>query len=223
MPRARLLQTRRCRSRTPDTNAIRTATTNDRGEYTFPSLDIGPYQLQVKKQGFSTYVQTGIVLQVNTNPSIMVTLQVGSVNQEIDVQANAAMVETQSPAVNQVINPQQVVDLPLNGRQATDLVALSGAAVNTNGAGGSINTLDYPNAVSYSVAGSQPNATNYYLDGAQHLDYRTNVGLPMPFPDALAEFSVGISAMPANLGYASRRHSKRSHARRRQQLPRKSL
>ena len=183
-----------------DTNAIRTATTNDRGEYTFPSLDIGPYQLQVKKEGFSSYVQSGIVLQVNTSPAIMVTLQVGSVNQEIDVQANAAMVETQSPAVNQVINPQQVVDLPLNGRQATDLVALSGAAVNTNGAGGSINTLDYPNAVSYSVAGSQPNATNYYLDGAQHLDYRTNVGLPMPFPDALAEFSVGISAMPANLG-----------------------
>lgn len=182
------------------TNAIRTTTTNERGEYSFPSLDIGPYQLQVKKEGFSTYVQTGIVLEVNTNPSIMVSMQVGSVTQQIEVQANAAMVETQSPAVSQVINPQQVVDLPLNGRQATDLVALSGAAVSTGGAGGTINTLDYPNAVSYSVAGSQPNATNYYLDGAQHLDYRTNVGLPMPFPDALAEFSVGLSALPANLG-----------------------
>ena len=186
--------------RNTDTNAVRTVVTNERGEYSFPSLDIGPYQLQVKKEGFSTYLQTGIVLQVNTNPSIMVSLQLGSVNQQVEIQANAAMVETQSPAVSQVINPQQVVDLPLNGRQATDLIALSGAAVNTNGAGGSINTLDYPNAVSYSVAGSQPNATNYYLDGAQHLDYRTNVGLPMPFPDALAEFSVGISAMPANLG-----------------------
>ena len=46
-----------------NTNAIRTATSNDRGEYTFPSLEIGPYQLQVKKQGFSTYVQNGIVLR----------------------------------------------------------------------------------------------------------------------------------------------------------------
>ena len=182
------------------TNAIRTATTNERGEYSFPSLEIGPYQLQVKKEGFSTYLQSGIVLEVNTNPSVMVSLKVGSVNEQIEVQANAAMVETQNPAVSQVINPQQVVDLPLNGRQATDLVALSGAAVSTGGAGGTINTLDYPNAVSYSVAGSQPNATNYYLDGAQHLDYRTNVGLPMPFPDALAEFSVGLSATPANLG-----------------------
>lgn len=186
--------------RNTDTNAVRTSVSNEKGEYTFPSLEIGSYQLQVKKEGFSSYVQTGIVLQVNTNPSIMVTLQVGSISQEIDIQANAAMVETQSPAVSQVINPQQIVDLPLNGRQATDLIALSGGAVNTNGTGGTINTLDYPNAVSYSVAGSQPNATNYYLDGAQHLDYRTNVGLPMPFPDALAEFSVGISSMPANLG-----------------------
>lgn len=182
------------------TNASRTTTTNENGEYTFPSLEIGPYQLQVQKEGFSTYVQNGIVLQVNTNPSITVALQVGSLTQQVSVEANASMVETQNPAVNQVINTTQVVDLPLNGRQATDLIALSGAAVNTNGAGGSINTLDYPNAVSYSVAGSQPNATNYYLDGAQHLDYRTNVGLPMPFPDALAEFSVGVSAMPANLG-----------------------
>src|SRR5947209_6384171 len=186
--------------RNTGTNAVRTSITDEKGEYTFPSLEIGSYQLQVKKEGFSSYVQTGIVLQVNTNPSIMVTLQVGSISQEIDIQANAAMVETQSPAVSQVINPQQIVDLPLNGRQATDLIALSGGAVNTNGTGGTINTLDYPNAVSYSVAGSQPNATNYYLDGAQHLDYRTNVGLPMPFPDALAEFSVGISSMPANLG-----------------------
>jgi hypothetical protein len=186
--------------RNTNTNAIRTVTSGRQGEYSFPNLDIGPYQLQVKKEGFSTYVQNGIVLQVNTNPSVMVTLQVGSVTQEVEIQANAAMVETQSAVVSQVINPQQIVDLPLNGRQATDLIALSGAAVNTNGSGGTINTLDYPNAVSYSVAGSQPNSTNYYLDGGQHLDYRTNVGLPMPFPDALAEFSVGISSMPANLG-----------------------
>ena len=183
-----------------DTNAVRTAQSSSKGEYSLPSLEIGPYTLQIQKAGFSTYIQNGIVLQVNTNPEINVTLQVGNVTQEVEVQSNAAMVESQDTAVTQVIDPQQVVDLPLNGRQATDLIALSGAAVNTNGAGGAINTLDYPTAVSYSVAGSQPNATNYYLDGAQNMDYRTDVGLPMPFPDALAEFSLGISSMPANLG-----------------------
>jgi hypothetical protein len=186
--------------RNTDTNAVRTVQTDATGAYTFPSLAIGPYSLQVKKEGFETYVQNGIVLQVGDNPKIHVALPVGTVTQQIEVQANAAMVESQSSAVNQVINPQQIVDLPLNGRQPTDLIALSGAAVNTLGAAGTVNTLDYPTAVSYSVAGSQPNATNYYLDGAQHLDFRTNVGLPMPFPDALAEFSLGISSMPANLG-----------------------
>jgi Carboxypeptidase regulatory-like domain len=186
--------------RNTDTNAVRTALSDAAGAYSFPSLAIGPYRLQVKKDGFETYLQTGIELQVGNNPQINVALQVGTVTQQVEVQANAVMVESQNTAVTQVINPQQVVDLPLNGRQATDLIALSGAAVNTQGVGGTVNNLDYPSAVSYSVAGSQANATNYYLDGAQNVDYRTNVGLPMPFPDALAEFNLGISAMPANLG-----------------------
>ena len=186
--------------RNTDTNILHTVHSDSGGAYTIPSLPIGHYQLQVKKQGFSTYVQSGITLEVNSNPEINVGLQVGLVTQEVEVQANASMVESHDTSVTQVINTEQVVDFPLNGRQPTDLIALSGAAVNTNGAGGAINTLDYPSAVSYSVAGSQANATNYYLDGAQNVDFRTNVGLPMPFPDALAEFSLGISAMPANLG-----------------------
>jgi len=182
------------------TNEVRTVQTDDRGEYRIPSLPVGPYQLEVKKQGFSTFIQNGIELVVNTNPDIVVTLKVGSVDQQIEITAGASMVEAHDTAITQVINGDEVVDLPLNGRQPTDLIALSGAAVNTAGAGGNVNTLDYPTAVAYSVAGSQANATNYYLDGAPNLDYRTDVGLPMPFPDALAEFSLGISSMPANLG-----------------------
>jgi hypothetical protein len=184
-----------------DTNAIRTADTSDVGYYAFPSLPIGPYKLQVSKEGFTSYVQSGIVLQVGTNPAIDVTMQVGAVTQTVEVQANAAMVETQSNAgLGQVIQPEQVVDLPLNNRQAAQLIALSGAAVNTGGSGGIINNLDYPTAVSFSVAGSQGNATNYYLDGTINMDFRTNVGLPLPFPDALQEFKVESSALPANVG-----------------------
>lgn len=182
------------------TNEVRTVQTDGRGEYSIPSLPIGPYQLEVKKQGFSTFIQNGIELVVNTNPEIVVTLKVGSVDQQIEITAGASMVEAHDTAITQVINGEEVVDLPLNGRQPTDLIALSGAAVNTAGSGGTINSLDYPTTVAYAVAGTQPNATNYYLDGAPNLDYRTNVGLPMPFPDALAEFSLGISSMPANTG-----------------------
>ncbi len=182
-----------------DTNAVRTLQTGPDGAYNFPSLVIGPYKLEVKKDGFQTYVQSGIVLQLNVNPSVNVEMKLGNVTQSVEVQADAAMVETQSTGVGQVIQPEQVVDLPLNGRQATQLIALSGAAV-VSGAGGTVNTLDYPSAVSFSVAGSQGNETNYQLDGSPNMDYRTNVGAPMPFPDALQEFRVESNSLPANSG-----------------------
>jgi hypothetical protein len=184
-----------------DTNATRTAQTSDDGAYLFPSLAIGPYRLQVTKEGFVTYAQTGIVLQVNSNPAIDVTLQIGAVTQTVEVHANAAMVETQSNAgLGLVIQPEQILDLPLNGRQANVLVLSSGAAVNNTGVGGVQNNLDYPGSVAYSVAGSQGNATNYFLDGAVNMDFRTNIGLPLPFPDALQEFKVESSALSASAG-----------------------
>lgn len=179
-----------------DTNAVRTTQTTEAGLFNLPSLAIGTYKLEVSKSGFQTYVQSGIVLQVNSSPTIPISLQIGSVSQTVEVQANAAMVETQSNGVCQVIQPEQVVDLPLNGRQATQLIALSGAAVY----GGSQGTLSYPTVVSFSEAGSQENATNYFLDGSSNLDYRTNAGEPLPFPDALQEFKVASSALPADAG-----------------------
>jgi hypothetical protein len=188
-----------------DTGGVRTTQTTDDGAFSLPSLAIGPYKLQVTKEGFQTFVQSGIILQVNSDPTIAVTLQVGSATQTVEVKANAAMVETQSNGVGQVIQPEQVIDLPLNGRQVTQLISLSGAAVNTGGAGGLAGSLDYEGpggtgAVTFSVAGSQSNATNYFLDGSSNMDYRSDAGEPMPFPDALQEFKVESSALPADLG-----------------------
>jgi len=183
-----------------DTNAVKTAQSGNDGSYSFPALTVGPYKLEVRKDGFETYVQSGIVLQLNVNPTVNVALQLGSITQSVEVKADAAMVETQNTGVGQVIQPEQVLDLPLNDRQVTQLIALSGAAVSTTGSGGTINTLDYPTAVSFSVAGSQANETNYKLDGSPNMDYRTNVGAPLPFPDALQEFRVESNSLPANSG-----------------------
>src|SRR5579871_946776 len=183
-----------------NTEAARSSVTGADGAYIFTNLPIGPYRLQAKKDGFSTYNQTGIVLQVDSNPEINVTMAVGALNEQISVEANAAMIETQSNAVGQVIDQQRVVDLPLNGRNVTQLIALSGAAVNASATGGIANNLDYPTVAAFSVAGGQGNATNYFLDGGTHLDPRTNVGLPLPFPDALQEFKVETSTLPANYG-----------------------
>src|SRR6185437_3975857 len=121
-----------------DTGIAHPAQTKDDGSYEVSQLPVGPYRIEVKKEGFQTYAQSGIVLQLNTNPTVNVTLQIGSISQTIEVQADAAMVETQSTGVGQVIQPEEVVDLPLNGRNAAQLIALSGAAI-SSGAGGILN------------------------------------------------------------------------------------
>src|SRR5262245_54429006 len=107
-----------------DTSAARNAETGHDGDYLVTHLAVGPYRLQVTKSGFATYSQSGIVLQVNSNPLINVALKVGAVSEQIEVTANAAMVETTANTVGQVIDRQRVVELPLNGRNVTQLIAL---------------------------------------------------------------------------------------------------
>ena len=186
-----------------DTNAAHATQTDADGTYAIPALPVGPYRLQVTKDGFSAYILNGIKLDVDAHPELNVTLQVGQVAQQIEVQANAAMVETQSNGVGQLLEDRSVVDLPLNGRNVTQLVALSGAATNMTNAGTGqslISNKNYPTSVAYSVGGSQSNQTLYVLDGSPNMDPVSNVALPMPFPDALQEFKVQTSSLPANYG-----------------------
>ncbi|HEY7337959.1 MAG TPA: carboxypeptidase-like regulatory domain-containing protein, partial [Bryobacteraceae bacterium] len=180
------------------TGLTRSVQTGPDGAYTIPSLPIGPYRMSVAKEGFSSYVQEGVVLQVDSNPVIDVALKIGSLSQEVVVQADANMVETHSTGVGQVVDQQRVVELPLNGRNATQLIFVAGAAstgdpnLNTN--------KNYP-TVSISVAGGPSNAISYLLDGAMHNDPENNLNQPIPFPDALQEFKVETSALPAQYGY----------------------
>ena len=185
-----------------DTGFTRNAQSAGDGAYLLPTLPIGPYRLEVKKTGFATYIQNGIVLQVDTNPAIDVSLKVGSVAEQVLVEAAAAMVETQSTGVGQVINSQQVVDLPLNGRDATQLIFLSGAS--TTGPNGQINTTkNYQNETIIALAGPGVAGVSYMLDGGTYNDPFNSLNLPFPFPDALQEFKVETSALPAQYGYHS--------------------
>jgi Carboxypeptidase regulatory-like domain len=180
-----------------ETAVSRTTITDETGSYTLPNLTVGPYRFEASLVGFSTYIQTGIVLQVNSNPVINVVLQIGQVSETLEVQADVAMVETRSTGVGQVIDNQRVVELPLNGRNLTDLILLSGAAVVTGGFNGNRN---YPTQA-ISVAGGSGGGTAYLLDGADHNDLHNNLNLPLPFPDAMQEFKVETSAVPARYGH----------------------
>ena len=75
-----------------DTGVTRTAQTDANGIYSLPSLPLGPYRLEVKKEGFSTYVQSGIVLQVDTAPTIDPVMKIGALTETVQVEAAAAMV-----------------------------------------------------------------------------------------------------------------------------------
>jgi hypothetical protein len=182
-----------------ETRYSRTANTDAQGNYSLPNLPVGPYVLQVGATGFKRYEQKGILLEVGTNIQINATLELGAVSESVEVNASAGMVETKENTVAQVINQRQIVDLPLNGRQATQLILISGAstvAPNQN----LISSKNYSSSTTMSVAGGQANGTNYLLDGGDNNDTFSNVNLPFPFPDALQEFSVETSSLPARNG-----------------------
>src|SRR2546427_665700 len=118
-----------------ETGVRRTTVTNETGTYVLPNLPLGSYRLETALPGFRTFVQTGIVLQVNSNPAIKIVLQVGQVSEQVEVQANAGLVETRSLAVGQVMETARIMELPLNGRNAQELVLLGGAAQQVSPAG----------------------------------------------------------------------------------------
>jgi hypothetical protein len=182
-----------------DTGISRSTVTNETGSYILPNLAVGPYRLEAALPGFRTFAQTGIVLQVNSNPVINPSLEVGQVTEQVEVQANAALVETRSTAVGQVIENERILELPLNGRQVTDLITLSGAAVLT--AVG--NSQTWQGAALISIAGGQAYGVGYSLDGAMHNNMYDGSQMPLPFPDALQEFKVEVSGVAANGGMKS--------------------
>jgi hypothetical protein len=179
-----------------ETGITRTVTSEADGGYVIPNLPLGPYQVEVSKEGFATVVQMGIVLQVGSDPAIPIALKVGAVSEQVSVEANATQVETTRVGVGAVVETQRVLDLPLNGRMPTDLVALSGAAVQT-AAAGSTTALTMPLGAKISVAGGDPDGIQYYLDGASHLNFFDGSGLLIPFPDALQEFNLSTSTQEA--------------------------
>ena len=193
-----------------DTGVTRTAQTDASGVYSLPSLPLGPYRMEVKKDGFTTYVQSGIVLQVDTAPTVDPVLKVGAVSESVQVEAAAAMVETHSTGVGQVVNSQDVVELPLNGREITQLITLAGGSNAVQygfgqapSSGNLISSKNYPNEALVSVAGGMLNGTTYLLDGGTHNDPFNNLNLPLPFPDAVQEFKVETSSLPAEYGQHS--------------------
>src|SRR5437868_2554563 len=98
-----------------DTGISRSTVTNETGTFVLPNLPLGPYRLEASLPGFRTFAQSGIILQVNSNPVINPVLEVGQVAETVEVQANATLVETRTVGIGQLVENQRIVELPLNG------------------------------------------------------------------------------------------------------------
>ena len=177
---------------------VHTAVSDSTGSYTLPNLPVGPYRLEVKAQGFKNYVQSGLVLQVGNNIQVNVAMQIGSLSEKVEVTATTSQVETKENSISVVIDAQRINELPLNGRQATQLIMSLGASA--YGDAGDTGSKTFYSSTRISVAGGQSNGTAYLLDGGDNTDAMSNVNLPFPFPDALQEFSVETSAVSSRFG-----------------------
>src|SRR5713101_8036296 len=186
-----------------DTNASRTTRSNEAGIYSIPALVPGPYQVKVEAPGFQPMVR-GIELQVQQTARIAFTLMVGQASQSIEVSSTALMLTTESATIGTVIENRRIVDLPLNGRNFIQLVALS-PNVNANFAnsGGQASSRQGGDRSTqlFSVAGMRREFNYFTLDGIANSDVNFNTYLFLPSIDALQEFKVQTGVYSAEFGY----------------------
>jgi hypothetical protein len=187
-----------------ETSVFRVVASATDGSYVLSTLPLGPYQLEVTKEGFTKGIESGLVLEVNSDPAVEITLKVGAINEQVRVEANAALVETRDATIGSVVETQRIVDLPLNGRNVTDLITLAGAAVQN----GSSDTRLFSGRPYLSIAGMVTlplggGPTDWIYDGASHYDFMSGTALPLAFPDAVQEFRVETSGLDAARGNSS--------------------
>src|SRR6266540_3483286 len=152
-----------------ETGFKRDVVTDVSGAFAFPSIPIGPYRLEVMLQGFRSYVQTDIVLQVNGSPNINVALALGAVAETITVTGETPLIDTGKLGLGQVMDNKRILDLPLNGRNAADLIQFLPAVVPQPLSNASSRSMGgVQGGLAFSVAGGLAFGVAYLLDGAAH-------------------------------------------------------
>jgi len=111
-------------ARNVETGIERATLTAETGDYTFPLLPIGTYEVRADKEGFKRYIQSGLVLQVDQRARVDFQLQVGAASESVQVTAEAPLTQTDTSSVGSVIDNQKLAEMPLNGRQFYSLALL---------------------------------------------------------------------------------------------------
>jgi hypothetical protein len=174
--------------------------TNAEGFYSFPALPVGRYKIQIQAKGFSTFEETGLVLDVNSALRVDATLQVGSLTEMVEVSATAAQVDTQSTQMGEVIGGNEMVTLPLNGRDWTELMALQPGVVPYSVASYS----GYSPGISegtLSISGARESANGFMVNGGNVQEPMEQGVSVVPNLDSIGEFRILTNNFDAEYGH----------------------
>lgn len=173
--------------------------TSSGGAYAFPNINVGTYSLSVTAPGFETYTSTGNVLEVGSSIAINAKMVVGSADVKVEVRSEGTALQTEDASFKQTVDSRELTEMPLNGRHMTDLISLVGGTQSASP--GDSTGSKYPGQTTgISIAGAQGNAVSYRLDGGDNNDYMGGGNGPLPFPDAIGQFSVETAALGAQNG-----------------------
>jgi hypothetical protein len=186
------------------TGAIRNLVTNQQGLFEASALLPDDYEVTTQARGFAA-AKESIRLEVGQKLAVAINLTVGSVKQGVEVTTASEVLHTSDASVGEVVEPQSIRDLPLNGRMLIDLVlTVPGAHVGFGAQTGSTNPLYWRPGQRSAVVigGGRSNANFFLLDGATNTDPTFNTQNLSPAPDAVKEFQVETSSYTADMGGA---------------------
>ncbi len=174
------------------------AVTNDVGQYSLPQLPLGEYTITAEAQGFKQAAQRHVVLHVNDHVRQDFSLEVGNASETVNVEAGPEQLETQSVSIKDVVENDEVVDLPLKNRQFLQLTLLSEGVVNPPG-GTRGDSLQQTGSL-INVLGQRTGHNLFLVDGTSITDeYYNNVVLN-PSPDTTQEFIINKTNYEAEFG-----------------------
>ncbi|HTF68489.1 MAG TPA: carboxypeptidase-like regulatory domain-containing protein, partial [Edaphobacter sp.] len=180
-----------------ETGFTKEAKTDSTGTFEVLGLPIGPYTVTVSMQGFKTWTVTNMVLAVGQRSRLSPVLEIGDVSERVNVQADSEQLQTENASVDTVVQQKQIRDLPLNGRNAIQLVSLAPGMQYTGQAGGQFGA---ERGSTVQGVGIQSGQTQFTLDGFNSNGGMDEGAVGIPSVDAIAEFNVKASGFSAEYG-----------------------
>jgi hypothetical protein len=192
-----------------DTALAKTTTTNDQGSYGFDAIPRGPYKVEVQQKGFRS-AAANFVVEVSQVKTVNVQLELGAAAEVVDVSTDVPLIDLETSSMGEVIQGRQVTELPLNGRNFTQLALLAPGVTRgdygdqASGVNNNVETFrnGETGGAALSVNGLRPQANNFILDGVDNNEALVNSINFFPPAEAIQEFRVSTSVAPAEFGRA---------------------